>query len=309
MSILLEIDRPDRIFVEKSSKPPFLMHVVDKRKTLQKIHAVARAVLKFIAVIFTNLKAKLSTKTSKFFIKPVKVGMAGRYGYPEDQLPWNRPESKESEGLYLFIHGLRGAPTAWNSYLKKVNERSPGIHCLAPHVPLGGNCPLEDSAEPLLEIVKDYLKKNPGKPVVLVGTSNGGRIALYIENKLEADCLNLSIISLAGVHYGTKQINRLARWKLLWVQRLHREVAKDFHWDSEVARKSLKEWQEKQELWKRQGIAVRHLFCASTEDEQVRPLSCSLPSGPFSYKIYTGENHLSIVRAARDDALNWLGIL
>lgn len=65
-----------------------------------------------------------------------------------------------------------------------------------------------------------------------------------------------------------------------------------------------------------QKINVRHLFCASTEDEQVQSIAASLPLPPtgvldnsnlvYSQKIYHGESHTSIVEHAQKDVMNWI---
>ena len=225
-------------------KQATLMKVIDERSLLERTYAVVQAGMKLVAMTFQRALVIVKgwfflSANEKFFIKPVLSG--SKYVYPEDRLAWKT----DSQGLYLFIHGLRGTPSAWNEYLNKVSQDQPEMDCLAPHVPLGGNCPLEDAAEPLLAVVSNYAQKHPGKPIVLVGTSNGGRIAMYIENNLPVEELKgakLSLVSIAGVHYGTQLVSRLVWWRLLWVTTLHPKVTEDFHWQSGTSIGYLNVW-------------------------------------------------------------------
>lgn len=234
---------------------------------------------------------------------------------PSDLLqsvPW--VSSNDSKGLYLFIHGLRGHPTDWNSYQEEIKRKDPHAHLFAPQVPLEGNCALEIAAKPLLEVVNNYLKKFPGRPITLMGTSNGGRIAAYIESNLDPELLGtsrLSIVSLAGVHNGTKVVDLVKKLRLLPLVKLNKDLANEFAFGSRVAQENLSAWQNKQYVWKDQNRSVRHLFCATTEDEQVRDLSSSLPfEGTMDsvYKVFNGHSHTSIVEGARSDVMKWLSI-
>ncbi len=99
---------------------------------------------------------------------------------------------------------------------------------------------------------------------------------------------------------------------LLWAANLNESLASDFHWGSEGAVTRLAAWQDKQVIWQEENKIVRHLFCASLEDEQVFSVSSSLPLAPegvnakYDYKIYQGESHISIVPAACKDIVEWL---
>ncbi len=310
----VELNRP--VLLEKSSTCP-LMEIVDRRDSLQRMKAEASANLRILGAMFKNFLTRCHVSghphNTHIFIKPTFCENTGEYLYPEENFPWNRLKEKENGGLCLFIHGLRGIPHDWHEYLVEMKRRHPDVYCLAPYVLLEGNCSLKEAAAPLLRLVQDYARKNPGKPIILIGTSNGGRIAMYLETQLRVEDLEyrqLTVVSLAGVHYGTQFIDYLASWKLLWAGQLDQEIAKDFSWKSETARQCLEAWSAKQALWHEHGIHVRHLFCATTEDGQVYPQSCSLPQAPpgssCDYRIYVAENHLSIVPAACHDVMNWI---
>lgn len=291
---------------------PPLMEVNDQRSLWRRTQALARAAFQlFSYVINKGVEFIFPSPVAHLFLKPVGSVDTG-YTYPEQQLPWNATPSPTSEGLFLFVHGLHGHPNAWSGYLKRLTEQCPRVHCVAPYVAQGGNCALETASVPLAAIVRNYAQKYPGKPIHIVGTSNGGRITLDIEEKLEVEQVQgrpLRVVSIAGVHYGTQWINRLAAWKVLRLARFHPAIASDLRWGSAKAQQLLEAWQAKQGQWQAANIDVKHLFCASAEDEQVRPVSSSLPYHHFcEYRLYTGEDHVSIVPKACEDVLQWLNI-
>ena len=116
---------------------------------------------------------------------------------------------EDNQGLYLLIHGLMGHPSIWNSHLAKLHQIHPEAEIKAPFVAHKGNCSLEEASASLLKMVKDYAKRNSGKPICLIGVSNGARIAAYLETTLRKEDLNpkIKVSAIAGPFLGTKVIN------------------------------------------------------------------------------------------------------
>lgn len=290
-----------------------LVGVRDSRSILQKICAVLKAAFNHITVLAVKMKRRITKKLQNIQSPtPISKGRAHSYFYPSDQLPWQK--DKESKGLFLTVHGLRGSTTEWEKYENDFKQQYPGAHHFNPHVALEGNCPLEEAAKPLLKAVEDYLKKFPGSPITIIGTSNGGRIAAYLESHLSPELLGnskLLVVSVAGVHYGTKVIDRLDNLRVLQLANLNSTLADEFHWGSEVAEENLKLWQDKQTEWKKNDKKVSHFFIATTEDEQVRGQSASLPQAPsdttqVKYAVYNAESHISIVDASHSKVMKWI---
>ncbi len=287
---------------------PRVSETKDCRTLLKKIWDV-------VSTVFNILKALIIRCIRTIVARNVQFATAisskeGAYAYPQKVLPGN--QSTESKGLYLFIHGLRGSPTDWNNYQKPLEQKDPGAHRFAPKVALKGNCDLETAARPLLAVVQDYLKKFPSRPVTLIGTSNGGRIAAYLETHLAPEVLGssrLSVVSLAGVHRGVKIISCMKKVGLLFLLRLNKKLVEEFLFGSRHAEDNLISWQQKQAIWKQEGKSVRHLFCATREDEVLRDLEGSLPyhkDADSTYKVVSGHSHMSIVDGVRNDVINWL---
>ena len=286
-----------------------IMRLVDKRNTIQKISDVVMAVLRMFtylvenAVHFVNLFKERKT----LFIAPIKIDNI--WHYETKDYPWNT--ATESEGLVLLVHGLRGKPFSYGGYIKDLKALSPNSHIIAPQVAEQGNCSCEIAAEPFLELVEAYLKKFPGKPVTLIGTSNGSRIISYIENKLPVELMEkrkLNVVSIVGVHYGTKFVDTLDRFRLLFLAGLNSKLGDEFRWGSSYAEKLLTEWNKKQDVWAQHNVNARHFFCTTFNDEKVFDNTSSLPDlkGDTDYRVYRGENHQSIVDRARGDVIAWL---
>ncbi len=283
-----------------------LVQIEDHRSVIRRISSIVYACLKQIIDLLNMVKFYLYffSKRNVTFLQPTKSG--NTYSYKS--LPWGK--DKSSKGLYLFIHGLQGFPSSWGGYVQKVRAIAPKAHSIAPYVPERGNCSLKTAAKPLLQLVKAYLKKFPGKPIHLVGTSNGARIASYIENHLTVEEMKgrqLNVVSIAGVHYGTKLVDWLDKFYFLPLTGTNRALVKEFLWGSPFAKKLLEKWKAKQIEWKIHEIQTRHLFCIGLEDEKVLWHSSALPSlSGAKYLAFSGENHQTVVSAAQDDILNWI---
>ena len=284
-----------------------LVEIKDNRPTDLKIRDAAQAIRNHGKVIYDRCIWRFEDRNTEF-PKVIHLGN-DTYTYPVESLPWC--SSEESNGLYFFIHGLEGSPADWNAYKDSVKEE-PNAHIFAPQVVLKGNCGLEIAGKPLLEALENYLRKFPGKPVTLIGTSNGGRLAAtYIEANLDPSVLGssrLTVVSLAGVIYGTKTIDNLKNAPLVSFF-LDRQLEKEFSFGSQSAKENLLAWKAKQDVWNEQNKIVHHLFCASTEDAAVRDNSSSLPyhgSASSTYIVVSGQSHTSIVDFLRKDVLQWL---
>jgi len=111
-----------------------------------------------------------------------------------------------SEGLHVLIHGLNGHPSIWDGHLSTLQRESPQMDTFVPFVPLKGQCTLKEAADPILEKIKTFIEQNRGKPVILSGVSNGGRIAAFIEYQLRTLYPDTPIMinAIAAPMYGTQ---------------------------------------------------------------------------------------------------------
>lgn len=292
---------------------------VDTRTWFVKIGHRVEMIFKTIGMMFVRMHDSFQGRRNGTRFLEAVEDESGELNYPSNALPWNNDaRTQQSQGFNLCIHGLKGSPLHWTRFLRQMEEEHPEMDTLTPHVALQGNCSIEEAASPLLRLVEDYLKKNPGQPVNIIGTSNGGRIAAYLETHLDPTLLGestLTITSIAGVHYGTTVIDRVKQMGLLRFAKFDPQLAADFEWGSETAHDLHMEWRKKQAIWEQQGCNVKHLFCASTEDEQVQNNGTSLPLPgegleskhvAYAWQVYHGESHTSVVERAQRDVLSWI---
>lgn len=280
--------------------------VEDSRPITDRIFSITLAVLKQAYWVYDyalRIKTHFKPK-AEVYLEPTY--QENSWVYEESNLPWVKHQTSESEGLVLCVHGLRAHPSTWEGYISELSENYPGAHIIAPYVAEKGNCPLEVCAQPLLELVRNYAAKYPGAPITLIGTSNGARILSYIENHLsveEMEGRKLNVVSIAGLHYGTKFIDNLEKYKVDTISGLDSAFAEEAKWQSKFATNLLREWSDKQAVWAEHEIAVRHMFYASHEDEMINR-SSTMPhlanvNHPPEYYVVSGETHKTIVPAVQ----------
>jgi pimeloyl-ACP methyl ester carboxylesterase len=216
-----------------------------------------------------------------------------------------------NEGLYLLIHGLLGQPLIWNCHYQKLKNLHPEAEIRAPAVPSTGNCSLEEAAAPFLALVRDYVDKNPGNPVCLIGHSNGSRIASYIEVLLRERNVNIMVSSVSGIYQGTSVINRLAHYHIASCF-LDQKVVEEMSYKSAYSRFFLGSMNTTH--IKDGSLRVYH-FYTTRQDAAVEPYTaaCPMMTHPLctsQYTILSGYGHNGLVRRICDEqseeCVNWV---
>lgn len=203
----------------------------------------------------------------------------------KEKLEW-----QENEGLILLIHGLLGHPSHWVGHVEEIKKGSINFLINAPFVFKQGNCSLEEAAGPILEIAKQYILDNPGKPICIFSASNGARISNYIDIHLREYNVNMIISSIAGAHLGSKKMNFINQVPIIrsfFDENLRSELS----YESDHAKDMI------ESLRRKIGMGTReYYFFASTEDYLVTPYTSSLPNlfQKEKYFLIHGEGHGSI---------------
>ncbi len=206
------------------------------------------------------------------------------------------PEWKEgSQGLYVMVHGLKGQPSAWNAYADALDELHDAADQAIMIVPKGGNCRVADAAEPILKVVEDYIEKNPGKPISLLGTSNGARIVAYIETKLRESAPKTPILvsAIAGANYGSGVMNTVHEYGISKILGYTPEIMEELKYGSEVSKQTL----DAQRVPLPQGVERDFSYYMTTEETHIHPPTSELPiidQGERHFVVH-GEGHSSIV--------------
>jgi pimeloyl-ACP methyl ester carboxylesterase len=113
-----------------------------------------------------------------------------------------RDNTNENKGLIVMVHGRNSHPSQFGSYLTQLSTYYPEWSIFMPIVLDKGNASLDDSVIVLLPEILDWINKNPGLPVILIGTSMGGKIILELSNLLP-NTIPVLVISLAGAIGGS----------------------------------------------------------------------------------------------------------
>ena len=190
--------------------------------------------------------------------------------YEIDEKQW-----QTTSMLVVLIHGLNSSPLAWTKYLKDLAAPERSVSRFAPYVYKKGYCKCKEAAQPILDVVQSYARQYPTRPIVLIGHSNGARIAAYIERNLDAR--DIRLISIAGPHCGSKLIN--------WVDRLGFtkpfgftvNMVEELSYQGRWARKQLNKWRTKQKEDVDTGRKVTRVFFASADDWRIFPNETSFP--------------------------------
>lgn len=249
-----------------------------------------RKIVDFTISIFRQSRYSLTFLYHRlFFSSPQSCGQ---------KIEWKA----DSQGLVVLLHGLRSAPAAWHSQIG-ILQRHQKIDVFAPTVPKRGMCSLEEAATPILPTLLDYIQKNPGKPLCVLGISNGSRIAAWLEIKLRdrAPQTPVRVSTISGVHLGSRRMNLLeklglAKW--FYPDALRGEL----RYGSDKARELLGRLSSPLPA----GCAARdYEFFASTDDLSVPDLDSSAPTinkGERSYIVH-GHSHDSIVTAVAEQQI------
>ncbi|MCB1117780.1 MAG: hypothetical protein KDK50_04275 [Chlamydiia bacterium] len=236
-----------------------------------------------------------------------------RFTEPSPLLKDHKCEWKSNtKALIVLIHGLRSDPVAWNSQLNLLKEQEQ-IDVFAPVVPNRGMCSLKSASNPIFKKLKDYANTNPGKPICIMGVSNGSRIATHLEVKLRkhAPATPVRVSTIAGVHLGS---SRMGLVKALGLAKFFypTELMDELSYKSKCSVTLLN--RVKTQL--PEACAKRsYEFFATTEDQSVPDLDSSLPSLNLKEKIWIlhGHSHDSIVPAVANQqvkgCIDWIGSL
>eukprot|EP00697_Spironema_sp_BW2_P017817 gnl/Spiro4/9629_TR5106_c0_g1_i1.p1 gnl/Spiro4/9629_TR5106_c0_g1~~gnl/Spiro4/9629_TR5106_c0_g1_i1.p1 ORF type:complete len:357 (-),score=55.67 gnl/Spiro4/9629_TR5106_c0_g1_i1:41-1027(-) len=149
------------------------------------------------------------------------------------------PNAATARCAFVFIHGMNSFPCQFRTHFDEVEATFKDaladghIAVCAPRVLRLGHARLHEAVQPILQDIRNFLLTDSSmeqsteeregatsgrrrRGIVLVGTSNGGRIAARIETLLRHDCDErvrqspVMLVSIAGVLHGTAMMNLLS---------------------------------------------------------------------------------------------------
>ena len=148
-----------------------------------------------------------------------------------------------------------------------------------------------------------YITKNKGSPICFIGTSNGSRIAMHLEQILRIKPSKIFLSSISGVFFGTRKI-------YLRYLFTHPDVYQELGYACQSAKNLI--------IHGRQALQAGSLrkfeFYASREDSQISPFNSSLPLLGHNEKFYllekTNHNHIisQVLEFQITNCIKWLKI-
>lgn len=189
--------------------------------------------------------------------------------------------------LVVLLHGIYGHVFTMHRLFTDI--RKLGINVCAPRM-ASCNLSAEACADIILPIITRYVNSHDNASVILVGLSNGGRVACFVEHAMRQACPRTPVLlmSVAGAVTGTVVIDDNIGACLI-----DRSVRQQLGYRS---RESLDLIERLREPLPR-GVVRHHIFYATCQDQLVRPIESALPDirQNEQHFLLDGCGHLSIM--------------
>ena len=214
--------------------------------------------------------------------------------------PYITPEGPlTKERLVVCLHGRNNHPVQFKKMISIFkNKDLSNTEIYAPHILQKGNAKLDEMVEPIFEEIRKWAEQEGDKELVLVGISNGGRVARALEAKLmNSECKDhikkLKFVSIVGANKGSSLVNIANKCHLAWL--IGKNTADEMPVDSD--RHTILE-QDIQTGEKSCPFDKEYTFIASPHDWLVPNYSSTLlekNNYQARYAIVPNHGHCSIV--------------
>ena len=213
-----------------------------------------------------------------------------------DPLANTKINALSKKRLVVCIHGLHDNPSQFKKIVDEMQKKQLSeTDIFIPRVLQKGNAKLDEMVNPIFQEIVKWAKTSGEKELVLVGVSNGGRIARAIEAKLgkvesTANIKRLRFISVVGACKGSSFVNLINKIGLSWL--LSKNISKEMPVNSIRNEQLDRDWKK--------GFFNEYFFIASPHDLIVPNYSSSLMTVDKQkgyYAIVPGHRHNSIINA------------
>ncbi len=204
--------------------------------------------------------------------------------------------------LVVFLHGLGSNPSQFKTIIDKIaSSRLPETDVYIPYILQKGHAKLDEMIRPIFEVIEKWNKTGGDKELVLVGISNGGRIARGIEAHLYTleNLTKLRFVSIVGACKGSSLADLANKLCLSWV--LSTNIGREMPTNSARTAQLNEDWQA---AFRKPSRCTReYTFIASPHDWQVPNYESTLPEIPVKegvrtrYAIVPCHGHISVVNA------------
>lgn len=251
---------------------------------------------------WTKKAISLIQSFSTFFIYALnKVSLAlYRVDAKMDPLANAHIKGLSKKRLVVCIHGLNDNPSQFKKIIDEMQKKELSeTDIFIPRILQKGNAKLDEMVNSIFEEIVKWAKTSGEKELVLIGVSNGGRIARAIEAKFgKAESIvnikRLRFISIVGACKGSSLVNLINKIGLSWL--LSKNISEEMPVDSIRNQQLNRDWKK--------GLSNRLIrecfFIASPHDLLVPNYSSSLMTVDNQKRFYVivpGHGHHSIVNA------------
>lgn len=213
------------------------------------------------------------------------------------------PRDFTKKRLVVCLHGLNRDPSQFNSILDEVQKRDlTNSDIFVPKLLQKGNATLDQIVDPIFKEIAKWEKPHGDKELVLVGISNGGRIARAIEARITAlgnqqNIKKIQVVSIVGACKGSSLATLANKLHLSWL--MSKNISKEMPTNSKSNNDLQTEWS--MGLKNYPEIEHEYTFIASPHDWQIPNYDSTLPDVEGKKALYAlvpGHGHNSIVNAA-----------
>ncbi len=216
--------------------------------------------------------------------------------------PLTKVDTRElsKKRLVVCVHGLNNNPTQFKKIVDAMQEKDLSeTDIFIPRVLQKGNAKLDEMVKPIFDEIVKWAQTSDEKELVLVGVSNGGRIARAIEAEIAKSEINVNInklrfVSIVGACKGSSLVNFANKVGLSCV--MSKNISEEMATTSKRNEQLNEEWTNALS----NAPKRKYTFIASPHDWQVTNYDSTLMEvngQNASYAIVTGHGHNSIVNA------------
>lgn len=201
--------------------------------------------------------------------------------------------------LVVCIHGLSNSPAQFQAIMQ---EMHPEVHqdtaFYAPIVKDRGKATLDESMQPIFDEITKWSAQGPTKELVLMGISNGGRIAELLATKFanNANITKVRFVSIVGALRGSALVDFAKRWHLSFL--VPKNNRKEMPTDSECTQTLKIDWNSVVHEYR---AKFEFTFIAAAHDWMVPNYRSTLPefqANKRRYAIVPNHGHNSVVDKA-----------
>lgn len=213
------------------------------------------------------------------------------------------PQFLAQKRLVICLHGLGSSPSQFNGLIKEMEKYDlKDTAIFTPKLLDRGANHLEKMIQPIYQQISGWLEKKGSKELILIGVSNGGRIA----KALEAHILNgnhtklnkVKFISIVGATKGSSTCSFLVDNGFSFL--LPSPIALEMPTHSKSVSQLHENWLKTFENSNNSKIEREYLFFCSPHDYHVPNKDSTLMQVPQSknitckYSVVLGHGHISI---------------